>query len=87
LLVALQVRKRRRGTTRLTRKYQATIPKAAAAAAGIEAGDVLKVDVVGPGKLLVTREVDPIDQLVALGRKYPDVYPPGYLDELRAEWD
>ena len=73
--------------TRLTRKYQATIPKAAAAAAGIEPGDELRVEAVGPGKLLVTREIDPVDQLVALGRKYPGVYPQGYLAELREEWD
>ena len=85
--MASEVRRRRRGVTRLTRKYQATIPKAAAEAAGIEAGDELKVEVVGPGQLLVTREADPIDQLVALGHKYRGMYPPGYLAELRSEWD
>ena len=72
--------------TRLTRKYQATIPKAGAAA-GFKPGDELRVEAAGSGRLLVTREIDPVDQLVTLGRMYPGVYPQGYLAELRGQSD
>jgi AbrB family looped-hinge helix DNA binding protein len=85
--MATGVRKRRRGFTRVTAKYQATIPHAAAEAAGIQPGDELRVEAAGDGRVILTREEDPVDALVALGGKLDIHYPPNYLEELRAEWD
>jgi bifunctional DNA-binding transcriptional regulator/antitoxin component of YhaV-PrlF toxin-antitoxin module len=85
--MVLEVRKRRRGFTRLTSKYQATIPRAAAHAAGISPGDVLRVEVVGDGRVMVSREDDPVAALAVVGRRYNIHYPPDHLEKLRAEWD
>jgi bifunctional DNA-binding transcriptional regulator/antitoxin component of YhaV-PrlF toxin-antitoxin module len=85
--MVVEVRKRKRGFTRLTSKYQATIPRAAADAAGITPGDFLRVEVVGDGRVMVTREDDPVAALAEVGRRYKIHYPPDYLKRLRAEWD
>lgn len=82
-----EVRKRRRGYTRVTSKYQATIPQSAAEAAGIQPGDELRVEAAGDGRVVLTREVDPVDALAALGERLGIHYPPGYLEDLRAEWE
>jgi bifunctional DNA-binding transcriptional regulator/antitoxin component of YhaV-PrlF toxin-antitoxin module len=77
-------RRRRPGITRLSRKHQATIPVAVLAEAGIQAGESLRVEALGPGRIVLTRAEDSLDDLLgALGR---DVYPEGYLQELRGEW-
>lgn len=81
------VRKRRRGFTRVTSKFQATIPQATAAAAGIRPGDELRVEAAGDGRVLMTREEDPVDALAALGKRLGIHYPPGYLEGLRTEWE
>jgi bifunctional DNA-binding transcriptional regulator/antitoxin component of YhaV-PrlF toxin-antitoxin module len=78
-------RGRRQGFTRLSRKNQATIPVAVLAKAGIRPGDELRVEVLGPGRIALTRAQDPLESL--LGSLGKDVYPEGYLEELRAEWD
>jgi AbrB family looped-hinge helix DNA binding protein len=81
-----RVRKRRRGFTRVTSRYQATIPQAAAEAAGIQPGDELRVEALGDGQVMMTREENPVRALAALGRDLEIHYPPGYLEELREEW-
>jgi AbrB family looped-hinge helix DNA binding protein len=85
--MATGVRKRKRGFTRVTSRYQATIPQAAAEAAGIQPGDELRVEAAGDGRVVMTREENPVRALAALGKKLGIHYPPGYLDELRGEWD
>jgi AbrB family looped-hinge helix DNA binding protein len=85
--MSLGVRKRKRGFTRVTSKYQATIPQAAARAAGIQPGDELRVEAAGDGRVILIREENPVRALAALGKKFGIHYPPGYLEELRAEWE
>jgi bifunctional DNA-binding transcriptional regulator/antitoxin component of YhaV-PrlF toxin-antitoxin module len=76
---------RRPRTTRLSRKHQATIPVAVLAEAGMQAGERLRVEALGPGRIVLTRAEDSFEDLLgALGN---DVYPPGYLEELRGEWE
>lgn len=78
-------RKRQPGITRLSRKHQATIPVAVLAEAGIHAGEPLRVEALGPGRIILTRAEDSLEDL--LGALDRDVYPEGYLQELRAEWE
>jgi bifunctional DNA-binding transcriptional regulator/antitoxin component of YhaV-PrlF toxin-antitoxin module len=77
-------RTRRNGHTRLSAKNQATIPVQALRDAGLRPGDELRVTADGPGRLILEREDDPLER--AFGALH-GVYPPGYLEELRAEWD
>ncbi len=58
-----------------------------AAAEGMTPGDLLRVEVVGDGRVMVTREDDPVRALAEVGRQNKIHYPPGYLVRLRAEWD
>ena len=79
-----EVKKRRRGTSRVSSKHQVTIPVAALRAAGIEAGDRLVARADGAGRIVFERDDDPLAGLIGL---FPDLYPLGHLDELRDEWD
>ena len=54
------------------------------AEAGVRAGERLRVEALGPGRIVLTRAEDSFDEL--LGAVGDDVYPPGYLDKLRGEW-
>jgi bifunctional DNA-binding transcriptional regulator/antitoxin component of YhaV-PrlF toxin-antitoxin module len=72
-------------TTRLSRKHQATIPVAVLAEAGMQAGERLRVEALGPGRIVLTRAEDSFEDL--LGALGDDVYPAGYLEELRGEWE
>lgn len=79
-----KVRKRRRGTTRITSKHQVTIPLDAMRAAGLEAGERLVAHSDGPGRVILEREHDVIAEFAgALNGLYPD----NALELLRAEWD
>jgi bifunctional DNA-binding transcriptional regulator/antitoxin component of YhaV-PrlF toxin-antitoxin module len=74
---------RRRGHTRVSRKHQATIPVDALHKAGLRAGDELRVEAAGPGRIVLVRA----DNLIAhYAGSLPGVYPAGYLGELRDEW-
>jgi bifunctional DNA-binding transcriptional regulator/antitoxin component of YhaV-PrlF toxin-antitoxin module len=77
--------RRRPRITRLSRKHQATIPVAVLSEAGVQAGERFRVEALGPGRIVLTRADDSIDDL--LGALGDDVYPPGYLENLRGEWE
>ena len=78
-------RTRRRGYTRLSAKNQATIPVAALEQAGLRAGDELKVEADGPGRVVLTRTENRFAKYAGIAP--PGTFPPGYLEKLRAEWD
>jgi len=73
----------RRGSTRISRKNQATLPVEALRRAGLKPGDELTVEATGPGRIVLVRAVDLVEKHAG---KAPGIYPPGYLDQLRDEW-
>jgi bifunctional DNA-binding transcriptional regulator/antitoxin component of YhaV-PrlF toxin-antitoxin module len=68
----------------ISRKNQLTLPVEALRAAGLEPGDDVRVQVVGPGRLELVRADELVDEFA--GVFDASVYPDGYLDELRREW-
>ena len=78
-----EVRKRRRGFTRISAKHQATIPVQALRDAGLKPGDELRVVAAGRGRLVLERDVDVVERHAG---SLPGVYAPDELEALRDEW-
>jgi bifunctional DNA-binding transcriptional regulator/antitoxin component of YhaV-PrlF toxin-antitoxin module len=68
----------------ISRKNQVTLPVDALRAAGLEPGDDVRVQVVGPGRLELVRADDLVAEFA--GVFDASVYPPDYLEQLRREW-
>lgn len=68
----------------ISRKNQVTIPKDVLEAAGLTAGDDVRIVTLGPGRI----ELVKTDDLIAgyAGRLDDRSYPPGYLEEVRRGW-
>ncbi len=79
-----EVKKRRRGTSRLSSKHQVTIPADALRAAGLEVGERLIFHAEGPGRVVLEREADVLDEFSGT---LTGVYEPNELIHLRDEWD
>jgi AbrB family looped-hinge helix DNA binding protein len=84
-----QVRKRRRGYTRVSAKNQVTLPVEALKQAGLAPGDELRVEVDRAGRIVLSRAVSREDRLRAIEEtagSMPGIWKPGDLDRLRDEW-
>ena len=78
-----EVKKRRRGFTRISAKHQATLPVHALKEAGLEPGDEVRVVAAGRGRLVLERDLNLVERHAG---KLKNVYEPGELDRLRDEW-
>lgn len=78
-----EVRKRRRGFTRISAKHQATIPVRALREAGLKPGDEVRIVSAGQGRLLLERAADVVARHAG---SLPGIYGPDELDGLRGEW-
>ena len=76
--------RRRKGFTRVSRKNQITLPVDALFLAGVGPGDSLMVEAKPGGEIILRREEDPLLRYIGA---FDGLYPPGYLDELRDEWE
>jgi bifunctional DNA-binding transcriptional regulator/antitoxin component of YhaV-PrlF toxin-antitoxin module len=78
-----EVKKRRRGFTRISAKHQATIPVQALKDAGLKPGDEVRVVAAGRGRLVLERDTNVVERHAGT---LSGVYEPGELDRLRGEW-
>jgi bifunctional DNA-binding transcriptional regulator/antitoxin component of YhaV-PrlF toxin-antitoxin module len=78
-----EVKKRRRGFTRISAKHQATIPVHALKEAGLKPGDEVRVTADGRGRLVLERDVNVVERHAGALR---GVYERSELDRLRDEW-
>ena len=83
LLLVKEVKKRRRGFTRISAKHQATIPVQALKEAGLKPGDEVRVVAAGRGRLVLERDLNVVERHAG---KLRGVYEPGELNRLRDEW-
>jgi bifunctional DNA-binding transcriptional regulator/antitoxin component of YhaV-PrlF toxin-antitoxin module len=68
---------------RASRHHQLTVPAAVLRAAGLKPGDVVPTRRTGSGRIELVRDSAQPERPSTAD---PIVYPPGYLDELRAGW-
>jgi bifunctional DNA-binding transcriptional regulator/antitoxin component of YhaV-PrlF toxin-antitoxin module len=59
--MAEDVKKRRTGRSRISSKHQVTIPAAAFHGAGFQAGDMVRVEAEGAGRVVLTKVADLVD--------------------------
>ena len=78
-----EVRNRRRGTSRISAKHQITIPADALRAAGLEVGERIVAHADGPGRVVLERESEILDEFAGA---LTGAYAPDELDQLRDEW-
>lgn len=81
--MAREVKNSVRARTTISSKHQVTIPKQAMNAAGLRAGDRLRAEPAGRGRVLLICEESPVGRHAG---RLTGVYRSGELDELRDEW-
>jgi bifunctional DNA-binding transcriptional regulator/antitoxin component of YhaV-PrlF toxin-antitoxin module len=69
--------------TRISTKNQTTLPVAVLHRAGLEAGDRIRVEALGAGRILLTSATTAIDRFAGC---LTGLYGRGYLKRLRSEW-
>jgi AbrB family looped-hinge helix DNA binding protein len=69
----------------ISSKNQITIPKDVLDAAGLSAGDDVRITSAGPGRIEVIKSDDLVDEFAGVFDE--TVYPPGYLDDVRRGWE
>ena len=77
------VKKRPRGGSRISSKHQITIPADALRAAGLEVGERVRATAAGPGRVVLEREQDLLDEFAGA---LTGTYRPDELAGLRDEW-
>lgn len=77
--------RRRPGRSRVSSKHQITIPVGALREAGLREGDVVQVRAQGPGRVLIARIDDLIDEYAGCLRSNGELG--AAIRGLRAEWD
>lgn len=70
-------------TTRVSSKNQVTLPVAVLAASRIGAGDDVRVESAGDGRIMIVREHDPIEEIIGAA---PGLTGATDLQALRDEW-
>ena len=68
----------------ISSKNQVTIPVEVLRAAGLSAGDDVRITSLGPGRIQVVKTDDLIAEYA--GSFDDETYPAGYLDEVRRGW-
>lgn len=74
-------------TAKVSRKNQVTLPVAALRAAGVEPGDVLRVEVEAEGVFRLVRQRDPWWELFEEAKGSGGVTTREELEEMRDEWE
>jgi AbrB family looped-hinge helix DNA binding protein len=74
----------RRSQTKVSSKHQVTIPAAAFRSAGLEAGDTLKVEADGAGRIVLTRLDELLDRYSGCLDTGGDLR--AQVEGLRGEW-
>lgn len=80
--MATEVKRTRR--TRVSSKNQVTLPVSVLAASRIRAGDNVRVDSDGDGRIVIVRDHDPLDDLIGSA---PGLSAATDLQALRDEWE
>jgi bifunctional DNA-binding transcriptional regulator/antitoxin component of YhaV-PrlF toxin-antitoxin module len=68
----------------ISRKNQITLPVDVLRAAGLEPGDDVRVQAIGPGRVELVRARELVAEFAGVFDEA--VYPKRYLDDLRREW-
>ena len=68
----------------VSRKNQITIPAEVMREAGLAPGDDVRVRSAGPGRVELVKSDELVKEFA--GSFDASVYPPGYLDDVRAGW-